>query len=31
MTKAKVLKIPARGEWKFDEVETDAEGASRSR
>ena len=26
MTKAKVLKIPARGEWKFDEVETDAEG-----
>ena len=26
MTRAKVLKIPARGEWKFDEVETDAEG-----
>ena len=26
MAKAKVLKIPARGEWKFDEVETDAEG-----
>ena len=23
---AKVLKIPARGEWSFDEVETDAEG-----
>ena len=23
---AKVLKIPARGEWKFDKVETDAEG-----
>lgn len=24
--KAKVLKIPARGEWSFAEVETDAEG-----
>ena len=24
--KAKVLKIPARGEWSFDEVETDGEG-----
>ena len=23
---AKVLKIPARGEWSFDEVETDGEG-----
>ena len=26
MTRAKVLKIPARGEWSFDEVETDGEG-----
>ena len=26
MAKAKVLKIPARGEWSFDEVETDGEG-----
>ena len=26
MTKAKVLKIPARGEWSFDEVETNDEG-----
>ena len=26
MAKAKVLKIPARGEWSFDEVETDDEG-----
>ena len=26
MAKAKILKIPARGEWSFDEVETDAEG-----
>lgn len=25
--KAKVLKIPARGEWAFAEVETDAEGS----
>ena len=26
MTRAKVLKIPARGDWKFDEVETDGDG-----
>ena len=26
MTRAKVLKIPARGEWSFDEVETDGVG-----
>ena len=26
MAMAKVLKIPARGEWSFDEVETDGEG-----
>ena len=26
MTRAKVLKIPARGEWSFDEVETDGDG-----
>ena len=26
MAKAKILKIPARGEWEFVEVETDADG-----
>ena len=26
MAKAKILKIPARGEWSFDEVETVGEG-----
>ena len=26
MAKAKILKIPARGDWEFAEVETDAEG-----
>ncbi len=26
MAKAKVLKIPARGEWAFAEVETDKDG-----
>ena len=27
MAKAKILKIPARGEWEFAEVETDADGS----
>ena len=26
MAKAKVLKIPARGDWEFAEVETEADG-----
>ncbi len=26
MAKAKILKIPARGDWEFVEVETDADG-----
>ena len=26
MAKAKVLKIPARGDWRFEDVEADAEG-----
>ena len=26
MAKAKILKIPARGDWKFVEVDTDADG-----
>ena len=27
MAKAKVLKIPARGEWEFAEVETESDGS----